>query len=442
MKRFLFSVGLISVAGCTSIPEHAFVDYTPEPGRASPMVRHMDEEEPGIAPVESRAFGLQELLELVDQSPAMAAAQEAIAREMGAVVQGDFMPNPVLRLEVEFMPIDDMGFGNSVNKVKVAQRIETAGKADARVEAALARRDEVQALYFHLRAQAQAEVAKEYYKLIFTGRKVESTARMFELKSELYARAKDLNALGRLSDMDLIAHEVAVEETRVALKTLEAEERRLLRGIEGRLGLASGTITKCTGEVSSWTPPGPGDVQHILLRRNSELVLKDRKVVSAEAALEVEKSRAYPDVTIGLGYARGNEMGDEREDFALGFLEVPFPIVDRNQGGKLSAEASIREAESELVAAAYRVIDDWQSNQERFNILTDKRDLYYDRIIPLLEKDLGLKEKQVEAGRESIQSSLQAALKLEEAVLAALGMDETLTEIMVEMRFLVGGEML
>ena len=283
----------------------------------------------------------------------------------------------------------------------------------ARVHAALARRDEAQALYFHLRAQAQAEVAKTYYKLLFTGRKTDSTRRMFDLISELYARAKELNTLGRLSDMDLIASEVAIEETRVALKTLEAEERTLLRAIEGKLGLASGSITKCHGDIPPWAPPGSSEVQMELLCRNSELILKDRKVDSAEAGLEVARSKAYPDVTFGLGYARGGEQGGSRDDFLLGFLEVPFPVIDRNQGGKLSAEASIREAESELVETAYRVIDEWQGNQERFGILTDKRDLYYDRIIPLLKKNLGLKEKQVELRMvEKIWSTTTLLLEL------------------------------
>jgi hypothetical protein len=121
---------------------------------------------------------------------------------------------------------------------------------------------------------------------------------------------------------------------------------------------------------------------------------------------------------------------------------MPFPVIDRNQGGKLSAQAAVREAETGLVAAAYRTLDAWQGHQERFRILHEKRKLYYQRIIPLLEKDLTLKRKQVETGRQPVQASLGAAVALEEAVLAALELDDTLSEIMVEMHLLAGEEML
>ncbi len=433
-------------SGCTSIPDGAMTDQKPEPGRASPLVRSLDEDQeqahPPLEPtIEPEAYCLNDLLVLVDLSPALQAAQEAIARETGTVVQGDFIPNPVLRFESEFMPIDDMGFGNAINKVRVIQRIETAGKADARVKAAIARRDTAKAFYFHLRAQAQADMAKEFYRTLFNAQKIASIRRMLEQKTGLHGLAKALNTQGRLSDLDLIAHEVAVEKTRAALRTLEAEERRLLRAIEGRLGLSAGTITACTGQVPKWSSPDPEAAREVLLMKNPELILLDRKVDAAYAGKDAAGTLAYPDITVSLGYARGSEFGREHKDFLLGFIEVPFPVIDRNQGGILSAEAAVREAESELEAAAYRVLDQWQGSLERRRILGQKRDLYYERIIPLLEKGLDLKKAQGQAGRRSIQSSLEAAVALEDAVVSALDMDETLALIMVEMRYLVGGEL-
>ena len=50
-------------------------------------------------------------------------------------------------------------------------------------------------------------------------------------------------------------------------------------------------------------------------------------------------------------------------------------------------------------------------------------------------------DRQVEAGRRPVQERLNAAVKLEEAVLAALRLDEELAVISVDMKYLTGDDM-
>jgi cobalt-zinc-cadmium efflux system outer membrane protein len=393
---------------------------------------------PEEAPSEPRAYTLDALLALVDQSPAMIAAQDEIARATGVVVQGDLIPNPVLRLEAEMMPIDDIGFGNSRNKVVLSQRFETAGKADARVNAALLRQKEAQALYYRLREEARAQTAKDFYWAAYTRSKIESTKRMLMLKEGLLEQARALSAQGRLPELEVIPHEVALEETRAALKSLEGDERSALRAMEGRLGLDGGTILACRMQERIWSPPK--EAREALLSRSPELVWWDRRLEAAHANREAQGTMAYPDVTAGLGYMRGEEMGEGRDDFMMAFLQVPLPLFDRNQGSTQSAEAEIRKAESELLAAAYRVLDAWQGRKEQWEHLRAKRDLYYDRIIPLLEKDLALRKDQEAVGRLPVQERLEAALALEEAVLSAIDQDGKLAALRTEMALLLGGD--
>jgi cobalt-zinc-cadmium efflux system outer membrane protein len=441
MSRFFLFAGIILFMGCVSVPE--FVAYEPAPGKPSPLTRQLDQQLAVIEPVEAAEYDLARLLEFVDHSPAMLAARASIERESGAVLQGSLRPNPMLRLETQFMPLDNLGFGDSANKIGIAQRFETAGKAGARVELAQAKQEEAQAQYFHLRAQAMAAVAKEFHQVVFTERKKASLSQVLELKGKLLRLAQDLNAQGRLSAMDLIAYQVAVDETAVTLKSLEAEERTLLRKSEGRLGLSAGLIGSLAGEAAAeWTPLAAADARQAILSRNSELLVLDRKVKTALANKKAADRLAYPDVTAMLGYARNRNMMGDRDNFVFGMLEIPLPLTNRNQGNIKSAEVAIRQTETELVAAAQRVLSDWQAQLERWEILSLKRDLYRESIIPALEKDLALKEQQVAAGRQPVQTSLETAAKLEQAIISALEIEQTLMEITVEIKYLLGQELL
>jgi cobalt-zinc-cadmium efflux system outer membrane protein len=374
----------------------------------------------------------------MDESPALLAAREEIARRIGRVVQGAYMPNPVLRLETEKMPLDDMGFGNANNKVILKQRFETAGKADARVAAAAARKEEAEALYYQTRARLAARVAKDFFRAFHTRKKIEASRRVTELQAERLEQARALNRRGRLSELELIDYEVALQDSLAGQKNHEAEERALLRGIEGALGMPSGSILGCAGEMRGWSPPAPARAREDLLHGNPELILLDRRLSAAEAESEVEDSAAYPDFTVGVGYTRGMEITRDREDFVGAFVEVPLQLIDRNQGGRAASQAAIRKAGEELKEGACRLLDEWQGLSERFGILKSRRDLYYEKILPLLEKDLALRALQVKSGRLSDRYRLEAAVKREETLLEAIGMDQSLAEMGVDMRYITG----
>jgi cobalt-zinc-cadmium efflux system outer membrane protein len=437
---------LLILTACASVPEERLAEPSPVPGHASPLAREYPDERPEPLAFESddpreREYDLLQLLELVDESPALKAMREGIARETGLVNQGSYMPNPVMHLEADFIPIDDPSYINGLYKIWFSQRIETAGKAGDRVDAALSRRDEAVAMFFHERGLLLKAVARDFYQAVFARRNAESTARMLELKRDLYDKAKRLNDAGRLADQDLIPHQVAVQTAGVQKMRYEAEEKELLRRIEGLLGLKPGTVLACRGEVRPGAPPAPEEAWQAVLQHNCELIHLDRKVDTARFDLELQEGLAYPDLSVGLGFTHGKEMGGETGNFLKAFVDVPFPLVDRNQGGIESAEAAVREAGAQLETTARKLVGEWQGLYEQRLIIDEQRLLYHERIIPSLEKELTLVDRQVEAGRRPVQERLNAAVKLEEAVLAALRLDEELAVISVDMKYLTGDNM-
>ncbi len=442
MPRRLIVMAVMIITGCVNVSEPPPAPFSP--GRASPLRREPAHGASASCDASSiaasREIGLSEILELVDQSPRLRAEKEKIARETGAVVQGSYPPNPVLTLETEMMPIDDMGFGNARNRVRIAQRFETAGKADARVGLARAKRNEAEAAWFHLRNGLMAECAQTYFAAVLTRRKTDALARMHELKQQTFALGQEMNKRGRVSDLDLISYRLSAHRTAVSLQEAKAEEEGLLRNLEGKLGLEAGSIAACRDELPLWHPLDPAEAARKILSRNSEIIQLDRKIATARAELELRESGAWTDLTAGLGYSRGAEMGNDRDDYAGAFLQIPLPLVDRNQGSIQSARAAVRLAEISIEESACRLLDEWAESSSRWKNLEAGRKLYAHKIIPELQKSVSLERSLVESGRRSVRSLLEAAVRLEEAVTAMIDLEKSLSRLRVNQILLEGGD--
>ncbi len=436
MVRGFFLLTTLFLAGCADLPESNPGPRHVDPGAPSPLsrpaVRKIIERDPSV-------FEATMVLDLLEQAPALKEAREKIARETGNLIQGSYMPNPVLTLETEMMPIDDMGFGNARNKVRIAQRIETAGKAGARVDLAEARRNAAEAAYFQVRSDLAAEAMTLFYDAAHARDKSESNERAEKLRMRLLAIAEEMNRKGRLPQQDLITFQVAVAKATDRLLKHRGDEKKFIAELEGLLGLPAGTILQCRHGAPAWEPPSWDEGAASILTRSPELNRLDGEIEAARANLRLAESGKWTDITVGVGYSRGAEGMAERDDFMGAFIQIPLPLVDRKQGAIMSAEADIRGAEASLERAAARALDEWFGNRERWLALAASRDLYTNSIIPSLAKQHGLVEGLVETGRTPITRSLEIALELEAAREALIEVDRLMATIRAEMIKLAGG---
>lgn len=427
---------LLVCMGCASTQEDFTPVVLPDAGfeRTSPFTRALPQE---IQKPEPKAFDLTELYARVDESPELIALQEDMVKQTGAMIQGDFMPDPVLNFETRMMPVDDPRFSKALNRVMVSQRFEIGNKAASRVDLAKAARKEAMAAYFVKRTQMMQKLASDYSKALFALKKAGIVKKQIQLKKELHAKAQTLVSSGRLPERDLIAYAMAVQKSAAEEVKYQGQARSLIRSMEGILGLASGAISELKETIPPLQPLDHKKAREEILTQNSELILLDRKLGKAQADLELKKSGIYPDITVGLGYARG-QVGGHPDDIIEGKLEIPLPLINRNQGAIHSAEAEIRKTKHEIQAAANRLLDTWASLKEQWEYSADQKKLYEEEIIPLLKKDLELMTLKQEAGRQPIQVQLKAALELENAMMIVLNLEESSFLTRIEMVYLQG----
>jgi cobalt-zinc-cadmium efflux system outer membrane protein len=118
-------------------------------------------------------------------------------------------------------------------------------------------------------------------------------------------------------------------------------------------------LSRCVVGSFGYTAPIPAlEKLRDELNAHPAIVRWRTETARREALVELEQSRAIPDVTIGAGYRR---LSGPDDDVLVAQFSVPLPLFDRNQGaieearfGALRADSERRAAEIDLLSELTR----------------------------------------------------------------------------------------
>jgi outer membrane protein TolC len=183
------------------------------------------------------------------------------------------------------------------------------------------------------------------------------------LRSEEETRTQQVRLLGqRLQVGDIARPEL--EASRLALLNSQLALHAAEVGIAAtRAALAAAIGVPVSGMENvqlSWSdfedPPAVQTLSPKLIQREAVLNRLDVRraladYAAAEAALQLEIAKQYPDFQIGPGY----QLEERNSFFTLG-LAVTWPIRNRNQGPIAEAEARRKEAAARFLSTQAQVI--------------------------------------------------------------------------------------
>jgi cobalt-zinc-cadmium efflux system outer membrane protein len=115
------------------------------------------------------------------------------------------------------------------------------------------------------------------------------------------------------------------------------------------------------------------------LMQNPHLARWEKEIARNKAALELAKSKAVPDISIGAGVKRFNETDDNAFVFGIG---IPLPISDRNQGGRMEAVANLSKSYEEQRAARIEVTNQFNKIFTELSVSLDKIKELHASILP------------------------------------------------------------
>ena len=283
-------------------------------------------------------------------NPALDATRARVASAEAAIVTAGARPNPTITLTPGIPSPYLLGFDLQVP-------IETAGKRAYRLDEAR-----------NLSEAAKLDLAETAWKVRSGVRAAlldhfTAARDLALLQSEEETRAQQIALLaqrlrvGEIARPELEASRFALLQTQIAI---HAAEGRLA---ETRAALAAAIGIPVSGIESvrlSWSdfeePPSAQSLSPKIVQAEAVLNRLDvrRALIeyeAAEAALQLEIAKQYPDFQIGPGYQL-----EERNSFFTVGLAVTLPIRNRNQGPIAEAEGRRKEAASRLLSTQAQVI--------------------------------------------------------------------------------------
>ena len=279
-------------------------------------------------------------------------------------LQAGLRPNPELGIEVENVGGSGAlsGFDSAETTIAISQLIELGNKAEKRRKVALLEKDLSGWDYEARRLDVLTEAGKSFIELLAVQERTELLAELVDVSEQTLKSVTQRVEAGKDSPVEKI-------KASVALSTVQIEHRQSLQELEKARKLVASfwgneqpQFIRAQGQLDTITDIPEIDNLRQMLIQNPQLARWEKEIARDKAALELARSKAKPDISIGAGIRRFSETDDNAFVFGVG---IPLPISDRNQGGRMEAAYNLSKSYEEQRAARIEVTN-------RFNqIFTD-----------------------------------------------------------------------
>lgn len=360
--RIVTLLGVLSLAGCAVRRYHAAPIVPAETASrfqsrnlGDPALQAYEEKNLGhaVSAWPPKAWELRTLsLAALYFNPTLEAARARVAEAEAASITAGARPNPSLSV-APGIP------SPYLFNLDLAVPIETAGKRGHRIQVA---RSLGQAARFDLadaawKVRSSVRVALLNYLLASRGLEF--------LHSEEQVRGEQVNILeqrlsvGEIPRPEVDLARIELSKTHLALSTAEGQLNEAKSALAAAIGIPTAGLQ---GFDFSWSeldsPPSAASFSRGQIQRDAVLNRLDvrralAQYAAAEADLQLEISRQYPDFQIGPGYTY-----EERNNFFTIGLSTTLPLFNRNQGPIAEAEARRKEAATIFLEKQAQVIAD------------------------------------------------------------------------------------
>lgn len=289
--------------------------------------------------------------------PSLEVARAQWAEARAAIRTAAANPNPTLTLTPGYDTSVGPGVSPWFPSVQLNWLWSTAHKRDHQVAAAQFRAEAARLDVFAAAWQVRSDLRRA---VIATG----AAERRLGLVNEEVAAARELETLmqqrfdaGAISAFDLSAARAArVRAEAAAVETrLQAPQAR--SEVAQAIGVPSAALdgVRLPDLLGAPAPAlSAGDLaaaRRASLRSRTDLLAALARYEAAQADLQLEIARQYPDLQIGPGYQY--DLGENKWSLALAF---DLPVLHRNQGPIAEAEARRRAAAAQFLALQARAI--------------------------------------------------------------------------------------
>ena len=286
------------------------------------------------------------------QNPDLQAfSYEVRAREAETLQAGlTFNPNLNVQLENVAGSGNFNGVDQSETTVQLSQRLELGNKRHLRKNSANLSKEIAGWDYEVQRLEVLTHVSQSFTQVLKAQQKVSLTIEGVELAKKFFNAVSERVKAGKVAAIERIKAKVALANMRMEEERARQDLKNARRQLSVLWGDAEPSFDSAQGDlflVPDKVLPGIA-----ALSANPRLSKWSTALAHRQAELDVENSKAVPDLTLSGSYRRLEQTGDNALVFGMA---VPLNWFNRNQGGIAKARHRLSKAQEEKRAEALRI---------------------------------------------------------------------------------------
>ncbi len=302
------------------------------------------------------AITLRQALALaLAKNPELAAFSWEVRAQEAATLQAGLLPNPEIVADLQ----DINGSGASIAGVRqpqttlqLSQLVELGGKRSKRREVASLTRDLAGWDYETKRIDIFTQISQAFVHALSAQQNLALTEETVRLAEQVAGVVSERVKAGKVSPVEETKANIALSSAQIELDRAQRELEAARKRLAATWGSATPRFERAEGDLGSVSPIPSLDQLALRLSQNPELARWATEMSERQAVVDLQRSRAIPDIKMMGGYRRYNTSDDHV--FVVG-ISIPLPIFNRNQGGIEEARDRLAKGEEERRAAEVRV---------------------------------------------------------------------------------------
>lgn len=383
MKYLVFLLSIPLFAGCTekydlptgrqpNLPAQASIVKSSGAGAAE--VNSVSEPNGVLTLRQALVLTLMENPELKAFSFETRAAE---AREL----QAGLWPNPTLDITVEDVggsgPRSD--FDGAETTIGVSQLIELGNKSQKRQHVASLEKELAGWDYEAKRREVLTRAGKAYIELLAMQKKAALLAELVAVSEQTAQSVAHRVEAGKDSPVEKTKAAIALSAVRLEHQQTQQSLETARRLLASFWGSQQPVFTLAQGQLETVSDIADMAELRSKLVQHPQAARRQKEIDRSQAALELAKSKAISDVSIGVGVKRFNESDDNALVFGVG---IPLPISDRNQGGAMEAAYALSKTYQEQRAAHLELLNQFNQVYAELSASRNKIKTLQDSILP------------------------------------------------------------
>ena len=382
---------------------------------------------------EPLARAYERLLRIAEtHRPEYRTAQRLIEAAQGRAVQAGLYPNPVVSYQGE-----EIGAGGQAGQQggAVAQLIVTANKLTLAQLVALADVRLAETDLQRLRWLVSQQIGVALVDYVEAFNEVQLLQRLTQIAEQQVNVVQQLLGQGMATQIDLLQARIELNRVRAQLEEAKVRRQQTLHRLAATVGIRADELTvEDAPELHAPSVGEPAVLWRRIALESPELARAETLRERAEALLQLERARVWPDIELAGGVAHDYNANDT---LASAAVAMALPIFNRNQGNIAAARATIAAAEAFLRAVEDGLRRSFAQEWALYKGALSQAIRYRSEIVPSAEQNLQLVREAYQQGEVDFLTLLVAQRTLFDTRLQLLRFEAVAARAYYRLRYLL-----